>query len=905
MIKITNLNNILFNIKRLMALLIIIFALSACDDFKVPIDADDFGFPKVTVLASGEKVVGTQENELSNWTFSGYTYNGGLAVMMVYNPDSEYGYVWSSWDGNGEYILTQSLRNSATQYCCIGGSIDINGDCQKLKYCAIPTAKYETIENAPCIFSQGQGLYMLLTTPGNSSGITDPNLYSNVNRLPAVADFFTLGLWQYTGMYQNGQLANGYIGGYVNDGAISQSSKNYNYNNTTSDTSTYTDIIIPSNNINGKLYLKILDRYYDDNSGFYLVSLKNGFSPKTTPPIATVIALVTKELNDASEVLFNNIIIEGNYRLSLKAALSLYMIIHGILYIFGVLNMNQKELISLMMKLVIVIQLLTTSTSWSVFNSYFFTFFTQGIGEIIGIITYSISGTSDGTGLTFFDSMINLLFSYETTMKILSLIFSVPSGIVTVAMIYVAFGLFVLSLAKGLILYLLAYIAISLLISLAPIFICFLLFRTTRSLFDTWINQFASYFFQPLLVFTALAMMAQNIINSMYKLLGFKVCYNTWVKVLNTTILKMWQICPFNINTNIKTIIPIPGYGFWDVNHPLTFQVPYGFQDTRYIDLPFLKPAVGSNSYDQSLIEAFNNPGGGYNNDLNMPMLYNSFILLLTTYLMFIFYDMIPGLAKGIAGVASTGGGIGGVANKAAGELLGGIKSINSLVGAQLGKTKVGEAINKARSAVGNAVSSMTQDIPDKDKTHIAKMAGKVGDVGNGIFRRIIPHGSFRTKDDKDLEKIKYNAWKEKMMKRGGVLKNIFEGEQKFDASKKDFKEKIRDKIGSNFDFIANPLAEIKDNLNPYNRMNPKGMESSATRDKHSEDIAILRSMGKLDHYQKDNDGNSLSTREIRRREAQISREDVEAKVGELNEQEREKMEELRKKVAEIKKARR
>ena len=921
-------------IRRQFILLFLILGLSACDDFKAPIEADDFGFPKMTIQAAGKSVQGQQATELSEWEFSGYTYDGSLAVIMVYNPYN-YQYVWSSWYGNGEGELTSSLQSSSTPYCCVGGTYDESSKtCATPQYCAKSTAQFETIANAPCIFSQGQGLYMLLTAPSNTS-ITDPNSYSNVNRSPSSANnFFTLGLWQYTGMYQNGTLANGYIGGYVNNAAVSNSGSSSNTSGASiTSATTYTNLTIPQANVGGNLYFKILDNYYDDNSGFYYVSLKNGFSSTITPPIATVISLITTQLNNASESIYKNITNNQEFHKSLRAALSLYIIIHGILYVAGILQMSQKELVMMTMKLVLVIQLLTTDASWTLFNTYFFNFFTGGLNEIINIITANISGAMSGTGatgLTFFDAMFNLLFSYETTMKIISLIFSVDSGIVVVAIIYTSFALFIICLAKGLMLYLLAYIAISLIISLAPIFISFMLFKRTKSIFDNWLNQLIAYFFQPLFVFAALAMMGQNVINQMYKLLGFKVCYNTWIQTpspSNATLVKMWQICSFNSATSTKATIPVPGYGFWDPNNPTTFYSPYSFQSSRYIDLPFLAPAVGNSQNDQALIEAFNS-SGGYISALNLPMLTNSFTLLLTTYLIFLFNDMIPGLAQGI-----TGGGAAGKMMEAASS---GVKQIGNAMKAAakftaasisegskmlLSKTSVGRGLlsvlelkNKGFKELADKVKERAKDNPN-NKT-LNKVSSAIYNVGYGIARFMIPPGSLKL-TEADAEAFRANEArkgkdgakdifsdfvKKKLEDKTGITK-IKKGaeafDKKFGAFKEGIKEGIKDKIGARFD-DAIKQAHSK---NPLNILKEGGTSRTAIMDNRSEDVALLRHLGILDSrgiYGADK--GYLSERDIREIESNLSEQDIEGMINNASYADKAKIKEFREKIVKIKK---
>jgi type IV secretion system protein VirB6 len=580
-------------------LLFICLVISFIGD-KSAIDADDFGFAKVTVYASGQNVTGVEENQLAEWEYSGYHYNGDNAVIMVYNNTGDHSSIWSSWFCDNEGKICDAARNF--------------DQCQVLnsQYCANPKAQFESIVNPPCLFSKGVGFYMLLTDPTNTN-ITDPNQFQEINRNPNAANFFTTQLWYQINMYHAGQEAQG-----------------------------YNQAISPSYN-GGAAYFKILDSYYQDNSGFYKAALKRGFTSDTPPPIASVISKVQSTLDNVSKTLFDRIIKNPVYKTSLKAVLFLYMIINGILYLGGIIKMNQKELINMTMKLIIVIQLLTTDKSWDVFNNYFFQFFTTGLNEIIGIVTFNISG---GEGIYFFDNVLNLLFSYETSIKILTLIYSIPSGIIATILIFFAFALFSIAIAKAVVLYMLSYIAISLLITVAPIFITFLLFKTTRYLFENWINQFNTYFFQPVLVFASLSLLGQTIINIMYRILGFKSCYVPWISLKSFVLVRMWQICNFNKTTSLQANIAVPGYGYWDANNPDKFYTPYQFVANRYIDLPFLDPNVAD---DASLISAFEAPYVL----LNAPILYNSLILVILTFLIYKVNDLIPNIARGLAGVTA------------------------------------------------------------------------------------------------------------------------------------------------------------------------------------------------------------------------------------------------------------
>jgi len=176
-------------------------SLTSCNEHHVPIDADDFGFPKITTYARGQNVTGELDNQVSEWTASGYKYNGDKIVAMVYNDDGTGFSTWSPWYCSGEDARCPNASNAQGRMypLCI-----IPNLCQNAAY------RYEIFENAPCYFEKGMGLYMLLTNPAKSS-VTDPNKYPNVKEKPSSEEFFTTKMWEPIDMYSNGALSSGYV----------------------------------------------------------------------------------------------------------------------------------------------------------------------------------------------------------------------------------------------------------------------------------------------------------------------------------------------------------------------------------------------------------------------------------------------------------------------------------------------------------------------------------------------------------------------------------------------------------------------------------------------------------------------------------------------------------------------
>lgn len=648
---------------RIICLFFISLLFCSCDGSYPPIEADDFGFPKYTVYAMGQNVTGQEGNQLADWELTGYKYSGGIITIMVYNPSGSQ-YVWSPWLCAGDETLCDNMTaapfcidaststcsygpdycplTSTAGFCCDQGEDGGDGSS-----CA--GVMYESFPNAPCILQQGQGLYLLITNPSQEVMQTygnDPNSYPNVNRQPYTSGSYTKGLWYSSGAYQNDNPAMGYNGdltvpSYPESAYYPASSDDY---------------------INGYAYLKILDRYYDDNSGYLYASLKTGFTQIIPPPIQTVMSFLTSALEDTAQNVFLNLVQNSEFRTSLKSLLVMYIVVHGIMYMGGLIQMSQKDFASMSIRLIIVIQLLTTTASWTLFNTYFFNFFTGGLTEMIDIITGSLPGTGE---FSFFDSLLGLLFSYETNVKIFALITSFPCGILVAIIMYISFAIFILAIAQSVMIYLLAYMAIDLLIIVGPIFISFMLFETTKSLFENWLNLFCSYFLQAVVVMAAISLLAQIIVDYIYLILGFEACYNDWLSVdfsgTNFVIAKTWMICPFY---NTTDAISVPGY-WYDTNTGLECD-PYECTDIRYVNLPFL-----DTDSQADLISAFSDTPTGTTGNMDTLMLYNATILLLVSYLMMKFNEITPKLGKGLAGGSDSGSALGDAA-----------RSINNDIGA-------------------------------------------------------------------------------------------------------------------------------------------------------------------------------------------------------------------------------
>jgi len=662
--------------RSLLGLLACLF-LASCDPDGTCIDADDFGFPKMTVSAMGQNVIpdsttATQANQVSEWTDSGLVLSGGWLNIVVRPPvgtDS----TWTPWLNGITSPSTVCVFNDP-----VNPAHQITAD-----RIATNTAD---IVNAPCWLQNGMLLYMLVQNPNN---IIDPNgseaekrnprnptfhLGKTVLQLPQTQSFpctssgtsacttatslspsvpqcppldTTSSNWVYNTFLQNNCQLPGTMqwsqSQLVTDLLPSTSGNPSNYivhdsqsgligainaNETFGSTgASAVGLQVesggwdgnPPPNANwpgGRLYFKINDNYYADNAGGYDIVFKGGAVDPNPGPIEQVIDGVkatffgTQSSNMAcasstglncnagfivngvtvgvAQYLFTNVVQNSTFIDAVRALITLYIIVEAILFMFGMIKMAHGELIIRLFKMAIILALISPG-SWTFFYSHFFTLFVDGTQEVITLVTSTINGMSNGMGgsvstttgtgeqgLRFFDTVLHFFTSYETNSKIMAVMFGMTGanffiGFAYGILIYFFIGMFIWILAEAAVGYLVCLMAVALLIIVAPLLICFMLFETTRAYFNNWLTQMASYCIQPIVLFAGLTIMLDLIMGQFYRTLGYRVCMYRpadWF-------FSLWHI---DVRNNLFHIMQVP---------PL---YNTAVLDTRYQDFPFLSP---------------------------------------------------------------------------------------------------------------------------------------------------------------------------------------------------------------------------------------------------------------------------------------------------------------------------
>jgi hypothetical protein len=146
------------------------------------------------------------------------------------------------------------------------------------------------------------------------------------------------------------------------------------------------------------------------------------------------------------------------------------------------------------------------------------------------------------------------------------------------------------------VLYTTALLLVGVIISLAPIFLCFLLFKTTKSLYENWLKKLLVYSFQPVILFASLAFLGGMVRTEVYSSLGFKVCQMPIIDlpIMQGPLLSLYYPQPqsaggFSASPFEEIAVPI-SKTIYNSNNTTQFFPAYTYQEKRYLDMPFIDP---------------------------------------------------------------------------------------------------------------------------------------------------------------------------------------------------------------------------------------------------------------------------------------------------------------------------
>lgn len=323
-------------------------------------------------------------------------------------------------------------------------------------------------------------------------------------------------------------------------------------------------ITVPSDK-SGYLWMKIYNAQDDYQYSFGQYQVQFFTSQNTGSFIALILSPLLDTLKgkvkDASEMIFKNMTCydgdpNKDYKITsctnffsyIKAILTLYIMVYAAMFLLGMVQISQTDLVIRVIKIGIVAGLMSHKT-FDFFSSYVFDFVTgfsdQMIANMSGYSSMfstggegvSITGISSGGALEttkkqisnpmmFLESLMTRVFLSQTFMsQILALISMGISGILYFIIIFIALAITIITVFRAIAIYIMAFLAIAVLISLTPLFLTFMLFDFTRYLFDNWIRFAFRYMMEPVVLMAGIIVLTQLFTIYLDYAIGYSVCW--------------------------------------------------------------------------------------------------------------------------------------------------------------------------------------------------------------------------------------------------------------------------------------------------------------------------------------------------------------------------------------------
>ena len=328
-----------------------------------------------------------------------------------------------------------------------------------------------------------------------------------------------------------------------------------------------------------RIYFKILDADYSDNSGYYQVTIRSGLYKSANDPITKLVLLVKERVTRAMKRLYegviNNIIFQGIVKVSLVG----YIAFQCILFVMGLIRGSLGEFIIILSKLGIILTLISP-TAYNQLYDLFVNVFIGGLEQLTAIV----SGYSGNTAGGIFGDILQSVANDDIFNKLVGLVYAnFGMGLLLFILYIIVLTVLACSVIYCAFLYILSIMSIAFMISIAPFIMPFILFKKTNEIYENYMKVLTSSMLQVVIVVSFYAFFRDVAMNYFQRNLGYRVC---WETVVDLGILKFynWKV---NIENTVAKI-DVPG-NF--INSDGKICQPYMCQAYRYVNLPYLVPA--------------------------------------------------------------------------------------------------------------------------------------------------------------------------------------------------------------------------------------------------------------------------------------------------------------------------
>ena len=274
----------------------------------------------------------------------------------------------------------------------------------------------------------------------------------------------------------------------------------------------------------GDIWFLVRDDYYHDNVGQYLVniSITRKLDSQVSNFLQSLIDPVTDELNKYTRLLYSAFYKDTNFIKIVRVFLLLYIVLLGCEYTLGLNKIKASDLFIRVVKIAVVTMVLDPQ-SWNFFNDYLFSLFTTGNEYLIASVVGDDSPDKVHV-FGFVDDAFNVFFQYNTWLRLAAVMLSMVGIICLPILIYVIIS-YLFIMARVLVSYMLCIAMISILLSIAPIFIVMILFSRTKKFFDNWIKSLFEYTMYSALLFLVFYFISTIFVEMWIAIISYDICW--------------------------------------------------------------------------------------------------------------------------------------------------------------------------------------------------------------------------------------------------------------------------------------------------------------------------------------------------------------------------------------------
>ncbi|MGL9760995.1 MAG: type IV secretion system protein [Wolbachia sp.] len=296
-------------------------------------------------------------------------------------------------------------------------------------------------------------------------------------------------------------------------------------------------------------------KYYENNEYNITLFVKKEINDFVSSNVNKVFDFIKKEvIGDSVKDLYKGY--TKGFLQGVRALLTLYIIFTVVGYMLGMIQLSKFDFIVRMMKIAFI-AFAFSDNSWKFFGTTLSKFFMDGSIHLVDSFSGYIG--EGGKRFAFLDLTAGILLTGETWLKFLSLIFAGPFGFIAFLIILHASFMFLKCIISATFRYVISTVLVAFLLSLTPLFIVFILFQQTKSLFDNWIKTLSHVAVQPMILFSSLSILNQLMYSVLYNLTNFSACYQCLISInfLSYDFCLMKSILPLGYSPSISVDVAL------------------------------------------------------------------------------------------------------------------------------------------------------------------------------------------------------------------------------------------------------------------------------------------------------------------------------------------------------------